>query len=70
MEFVSGHAFSEDLNGYRQEGVGWFDMTINKGKRWSAAEAYLRPALKTRQDQIRNRFNDRLFSLSGLSKMT
>ena len=42
---VSGHAYSEDLNGYRQEGVGWFDMTIKNGKRWSAAEAYLRPAL-------------------------
>jgi choline dehydrogenase-like flavoprotein len=42
----SGHAYSDDLNGFRQEGVGWFDMTINKGKRWSAAEAYLRPALK------------------------
>ena len=43
---VPGHAFSSDLNGYRQEGVGWFDMTIKNGKRWSAAEAYLRPALK------------------------
>ena len=43
---VLGHAFSSDLNGYRQEGVGWFDMTIKNGKRWSAAEAYLRPALK------------------------
>jgi len=33
-------------NGYRQEGVGWFDMTIKNGKRWSTASAYLRPALK------------------------
>ena len=42
----AGHRFTEDVNGYRQEGVGWFDMTINRGKRWSAASAYLRPALK------------------------
>ncbi len=28
-----------------QEGVGWFDMTIHKGMRWSAASAYLHPAL-------------------------
>ena len=26
-------------------------MTINKGKRWSTASAYLRPALKSRPDQ-------------------
>ena len=29
-----------------QEGMGWMDMTIHKGIRWSTASAYLRPALK------------------------
>ena len=38
----AGHPFTEDINGYQQEGVGWFDMTIKDGKRWSAASAYLR----------------------------
>ena len=48
----AGHAFSDDLNGYRQEGVGYFEMTIYKGQRWSAASAYLRPALKDRPDRV------------------
>lgn len=42
----AGYPFTDDMNGYQQEGVGWMDMTIHKGKRWSAASAYLRPALK------------------------
>eukprot|EP00112_Aurelia_sp_Birch-Aquarium-sp1_P016688 Seg3809.1 transcript_id=Seg3809.1/GoldUCD/mRNA.D3Y31 product="Choline dehydrogenase mitochondrial" protein_id=Seg3809.1/GoldUCD/D3Y31 len=41
-----GYPYTEDLNGYQQEGVGPMDMTTYKGKRWSAAQAYLRPALK------------------------
>jgi choline dehydrogenase len=35
---------TEDMNGYQQEGLGWMDMTTYKGRRWSAARAYLRPA--------------------------
>ncbi|XP_060080282.1 uncharacterized protein LOC132559680 [Ylistrum balloti] len=42
----AGFPFTEDMNGYQQEGVGPMDMTIHKGRRWSAAMAYLRPALK------------------------
>nr|DBA18677.1 TPA: hypothetical protein GDO54_016897 [Pyxicephalus adspersus] len=41
----AGYPFTEDMNGYQQEGVGWMDMTIYKGQRWSTASAYLRPAL-------------------------
>ncbi|KAF3696669.1 Choline dehydrogenase, mitochondrial [Channa argus] len=41
----AGYPVTDDMNGYQQEGVGWMDMTIHKGKRWSAASAYLRPAL-------------------------
>jgi choline dehydrogenase len=41
----AGYPFTDDMNGYQQEGLGWSDMTIHKGKRWSAASAYLRPAL-------------------------
>ena len=39
----AGHAFSEDLNGFRQEGVGTLAMTVDNGVRCSAARAYLRP---------------------------
>ncbi|XP_023647353.1 choline dehydrogenase, mitochondrial [Paramormyrops kingsleyae] len=41
----AGYPFTDDMNGYQQEGVGWMDMTIYKGTRWSTASAYLRPAL-------------------------
>ena len=41
-----GYPLSEDLNGYQQEGVGHMDSTVHKGMRWSAASAYLRPALQ------------------------
>ncbi|KAJ8370849.1 hypothetical protein SKAU_G00108770 [Synaphobranchus kaupii] len=41
----AGYPFTDDMNGYQQEGLGWMDMTIYKGKRWSTASAYLRPAL-------------------------
>lgn len=42
----AGYGVTGDYNGHRQEGVGPFDMTVWKGERWSAAKAYLRPALK------------------------
>lgn len=41
----AGYAYTDDMNGYRQEGVGPMDMTIKKGKRWNTAQAYLRPVL-------------------------
>uniref|UniRef100_A0A8C6WNR3 Choline dehydrogenase n=1 Tax=Neogobius melanostomus TaxID=47308 RepID=A0A8C6WNR3_9GOBI len=41
----AGYPFTDDMNGYQQEGLGWMDMTIHKGKRWSSASAYLRPVL-------------------------
>ncbi|GAB1602002.1 uncharacterized protein LOC115221581 isoform X1 [Argonauta hians] len=42
----AGYPFTDDMNGYQQEGVGWMDMTVHKGKRWSTASAYLRKSLK------------------------
>ncbi len=41
------------MNGYQQEGMSWFDMTIKNGKRWSAASAYLRPAVTDRSDRLK-----------------
>ncbi|XP_039216849.1 choline dehydrogenase, mitochondrial-like [Crotalus tigris] len=41
----AGYPFTDDMNGFQQEGFGWMDMTIYKGKRWSTASAYLHPAL-------------------------
>jgi len=42
----AGYPFTKDMNGYQQEGLGPMDMTTHKGRRWSTAMAYLRPALK------------------------
>ena len=42
----AGYGYTADMNGYRQEGFGPMDMTTHKGRRWSTAMAYLRPALK------------------------
>ncbi|MGP6086644.1 choline dehydrogenase [Antarctobacter jejuensis] len=42
----AGYPVTGDYNGAQQEGFGAFDMTVWQGERWSAAKAYLRPALK------------------------
>ena len=41
----AGYQLTNDVNGYRQEGFARFDRTINRGRRWSAARAYLHPAM-------------------------
>ncbi len=41
----AGYPRSEDVNGWRQEGFGRMDMTVHRGRRWSTANAYLKPAL-------------------------
>ncbi|WP_255197104.1 GMC family oxidoreductase [Halorarius litoreus] len=40
-----GHERNDDFNGEQQEGVGLYHLTQKKGKRHSAADAYLKPAL-------------------------
>ncbi len=42
----AGHKQTRDFNGYSQEGFGPYQLTIKDGKRWSAASAYIRPALE------------------------
>ncbi|MDQ7746655.1 choline dehydrogenase [Hydrogenophaga pseudoflava] len=42
----AGYGYTADMNGHRQEGFGPMDMTVHKGRRWSTAMAYLRPALQ------------------------
>ncbi len=41
----AGYPLTDDVNGYRQEGFAKFDRNISRGRRWSAARAYLHPAL-------------------------
>ncbi len=42
---TAGYPVTEDYNGRQQEGFGAMEMTVHKGVRWSAANAYLKPAL-------------------------
>ena len=48
----AGYAETSDVNGYRQEGFGRMDMTVKNGVRWSAANAYLKPAMKRPNLQV------------------
>ena len=42
----AGFELTPDYNGEKQEGFGPMEMTVYRGRRWSAANAYLRPALR------------------------
>ncbi len=42
----AGYEGTEDYNGRKQEGFGPKDQTTWRGRRWSAADAYLKPALR------------------------
>jgi len=42
----AGYALTPDMNGFQQEGFGHLDMTVGGGRRCSAANAYLRPAMR------------------------
>ncbi|MCX8281325.1 choline dehydrogenase [Phyllobacterium sp. 0TCS1.6C] len=50
----AGFEVTEDYNGSKQEGFGPMEQTIYKGRRWSAANAYLRPALKRQNVRLVN----------------
>ena len=42
----AGHAPTDDFNGARQEGFGWYQTTTRDGARSSSARAYLKPVRK------------------------
>ena len=41
----AGYPYTVDSNGHQQEGFGPMERTTHKGRRWSTAMAYLRPAM-------------------------
>lgn len=41
----AGHHLTDDVNGYRQEGFAAFDRNVHRGRRLSAARAYLHPVM-------------------------
>ncbi|MBV2142606.1 choline dehydrogenase [Falsochrobactrum sp. TDYN1] len=48
----AGFEVTDDYNGAKQEGFGPMEQTIYNGRRWSAANAYLKPALKRPNVQL------------------
>ena len=44
----AGHPRTADVNGYRQEGFAAFDRNVHRGRRLSAARAYLHPVMRRR----------------------
>ncbi|THD75822.1 choline dehydrogenase [Thalassobius vesicularis] len=42
----AGYPVTDDYNGQQQEGFGPMEQTVYRGRRWSAANAYLKPARK------------------------
>jgi len=50
---AAGFAVSEDLNGEQQEGFAMAQSTIAGGRRCSAARAYLRPAMRRANLEVR-----------------
>jgi choline dehydrogenase len=62
----AGYELTDDVNGYRQEGFARFDRNLHRGRRLSAARAYLHPVMDrpnldvvTRANVMRVRFDGR-----------
>ena len=49
----AGYSLTADVNGYRQEGFAQFDRNIRRGRRISAARAYLHPVMGRRNLKVR-----------------
>ena len=64
----AGYPVTGDYNGQQQEGFGPFDATIWKGRRWSAANAYLRPAIATGNCTVVRAFARRVVIENGRAK--
>ena len=52
---TAGYPLTEDMNGFQQEGFGRMDMTVGAGRRASAANVYLRPAMRRANLAVRTR---------------
>ncbi|MGR3983889.1 MAG: choline dehydrogenase, partial [Gammaproteobacteria bacterium] len=50
----AGYLRTDDYNGRLQEGFGAMHMTVRGGVRWSAANAYLKPAMRRRNLKVQS----------------
>src|SRR5262245_34664397 len=51
----AGYPLTDDVNGYQQEGFAAFDRNIHRGRRLSAARAYLHPVMKRPNLEVKTR---------------
>src|SRR6478609_4857259 len=51
----AGYPLTDDVNGFRQEGFAKFDRNIQRGRRLSAARAYLHPVMARENLDVRTR---------------
>jgi choline dehydrogenase len=51
----AGYPLTDDVNGYRQEGFAPFDRNIRRGRRLSAARAYLHPVMGRPNLEVKTR---------------
>jgi len=64
----AGYPMTDDYNGHQQEGFGPMEQTVWKGRRWSAANAYLRPALKRKNCTLTQALAQRVVIEDGRAK--
>ncbi|MFO1105594.1 MAG: choline dehydrogenase [Amaricoccus sp.] len=56
----AGFELTYDYNGQKQEGFGPMEQTVWRGRRWSAANAYLRPAMRRGNVKVLRCFAERV----------
>ncbi|MFI5588084.1 GMC family oxidoreductase [Amycolatopsis sp. NPDC051758] len=61
----AGHPANDDFNGESQDGFGRFQLTQRDGRRWSVADAYLRPALDRPNLTVVTNFHALRLTLDG-----
>ena len=61
----AGYPTTPDYNGAQQEGFGPMEQTVWRGRRWSAANAYLRPALGRKNVTLQRGFARRVVFEDG-----
>ncbi|MEL6701843.1 MAG: GMC family oxidoreductase N-terminal domain-containing protein, partial [Pseudomonadota bacterium] len=61
----AGYPVTADYNGEQQEGFGPMEQTVYRGRRWSAANAYLKPAMKTGQVLVYKGMAERIVIRDG-----
>jgi choline dehydrogenase len=61
----AGYPTTDDYNGHQQEGFGPMEQTVYGGRRWSAANAYLRPALRRDNVEITRALAQRVVLQDG-----